>query len=485
MSNDGLSIDALTRRRLARRDFLRLGGGALFLAVGAGAIAPWSGKVLAQGRATGPLSASPAPTVFRHLVGSDGWAHTRGLVTQGASQWFPDPYSPAYAIDSSLTVSNGGLYMFGFRDVTGLDGGPSVPTPGTTRNPLILGIKGHVQASAPLLYFDENDAIQLTLSNLGFQQRPDLTDSHTVHWHGFRNALPAFDGVPEMSTSVPPGSDFPFYYHPTDPGTYMYHCHVEDVEHVQMGMSGIVFVRPAQNKTGAGAGVPIARLAGNPAGPMGYVYNDGNGATAYDREFGIFLSEAWATSRYDDAHIQQADWSNYKADFFLMNGRTYPDTLAPNGGGTDLSTGDLIAPAGHPELQYQPHSSLVNCNAGDKVLLRFVNLGYTQPAMRLAGIKMKIVGKDATILRGVGATGTRSGADTTYATDTIHIGAGESFDAIFTAPPKSGTGYDTYMLYSTAMGGLTNPGVPGLGGQLTQVRVYAAGTLAPQTAPNA
>jgi hypothetical protein len=104
--------------------------------------------------------------------------------------------------------------------------------------------------------------------------------------------------------------------------------------------------------------------------------------------------------------------------------------------------------------------------------------------MRLAGIKMKIVGKDATILRGVGATGTRSGADTTYSTDTIQIGAGESFDAIFTAPPKTGSGYDTYLLYSTQMGGLTNPGVPGLGGQLTEVRVYAAGTLPPQTAPN-
>jgi FtsP/CotA-like multicopper oxidase with cupredoxin domain len=313
--------------------------------------------------------------------------------------------------------------------------------------------------------------------------RPDLTDGHTVHWHGFRNALPAFDGVPEMSTAVPIGRDFPYYYHPTDPGTYMYHCHMEDVEHVQMGMTGIVFVRPAQNRTGAGAGVPIARdyTATPVAGaPMGYAYNDGNGATAYDREFGIFLSEVWSRARYDGAHIQEHDWSDYKADFFLMNGRTYPNTLAPNGGGTDLASGDLIAPVGFPELQYQPISSLINCNAGDRVLLRLVNLGYTQPAMRLGGIKMHVVGRDATMLRGLGA----GAADTSYRSDTIHIGPGESYDAIFTAPPKTGGGYDTYLLYSTAMGALTNPGKTGLGGQLTEVRVYAPGYLAPQAAPN-
>ena len=35
-----------------------------------------------------------------------------------------------------------------------------------------------------------------------------------------------------------------YVYRPHDPGTYMYHCHVEDVEHVHMGMTGLVFVRP-------------------------------------------------------------------------------------------------------------------------------------------------------------------------------------------------------------------------------------------------
>ena len=48
----------------------------------------------------------------------------------------------------------------------------------------------------------------------------------------------------------------------------------------------------------------------------------------------------------------------------------------------------------------------------------------------MAGIRMRVVGRDATPMRGRG----RDGTDTCYETDTINIGAGESFDVIFTAP---------------------------------------------------
>jgi Multicopper oxidase len=239
----------------------------------------------------------------------------------------------------------------------------------------------------------------------------------------------------------------------------------------------------------------VARYNGGPStAPLGYVYNDGvipgnPESTAYDREFVIFLNEMWAMAHYNDAHIQATDWSDYHADFYLMNGRSYPDTLAPNGGygGTpflpDPTTGSNVAPAGRPDLQNQPISSLVNANAGERILLRFVNLGYTQAAMRLTGIPMHIMGKDATPLHGLSG-GTRTGADTSYYTDTIYIGAGESYDALFTAPPHTGAGYDTYLLHNHAYGALTKPGGSGQAGQMTEIHVYAAGTLPLQTMPN-
>lgn len=96
-----------------------------------------------------------------------------------------------------------------------------------------------------MFWLEEGVEFKLQLRNLGLQMRPDLTDAHTVHFHGFKNAIPFFDGEPSSSVSVPMNRSFTYVYRPHDPGTYMFHCHVEDVEHVQMGMTGLVFVRPA------------------------------------------------------------------------------------------------------------------------------------------------------------------------------------------------------------------------------------------------
>ncbi len=60
-------------------------------------------------------------------------------------------------------------------------------------------------------------------------------------------------------------------------------------------------------------------------------YNDGDGSTGFDREYALFLSEVWSDSHWADAHIQLPEWSDYRADFSLLNGRVYPDTMLANG----------------------------------------------------------------------------------------------------------------------------------------------------------
>ena len=121
--------------------------------------------------------------------------------------------------------------------------------------------------------------------------------------------IPFFDGEPTGSVSIPQGQTFTYVYVSHDPGTYMFHCHVEDTEHVQMGMTGIVFVRPRMGDK--------------------FAYNDAS--TGFDREYVMFLSEVFGDSHWADAHIQLPEWSDYRADFSLLNGRIYPDTLLPNG----------------------------------------------------------------------------------------------------------------------------------------------------------
>lgn len=472
-----------TGKPLGRRRFFKLAGGATVAAAGMGVLPNPFKKLLSPfGVAEAQAAVTDPPDLY--YAGTDGWI---------SLPQSPSILSPSLGVvthPDNLAPEGLSTYIFGFRNVTYLDD--------TQR----AAQKNHAQHNAPMFWLDQfNPAapkdFRMQLTNLGLALRPDLFDAHTIHWHGFRNVITFFDGEPTGSIAVTTGRTFQYIYRPRDPGTYMFHCHVEDVEHVHMGMTGPVFVRALQN--------------GTPKTYQGktytkFAYNDGDGSTGYDREFAMFCSEVWGDSHWADAHIQLPEWSDYRADFCLLNGRVYPDTLQPNSpmalpsGKTDAdmhalpvatdANGDLPVPAA-AHLQHQPLSALVTCNAGERVLLRFANLGFKEAAMTLAGMRMRVVGKDATPMKG------RDGTDTSYEASTVSFGAGESIDALFTAPAfsggsgSSGQGYDTYVLYDRAYERTNNlatalPGGGGLpyGGRRTEVRVYPAGAVPPQRLPN-
>lgn len=450
---------------LSRRNFLKIAGSAAFMTAGVSVVPTFLRRTLL------PEAVVEAQSGYDlYYAGTDGWIY---LPPEPAILPFhPDPLGPAPF----------NTYMFGFRNVSGLSE--------AAKN----NQKQKAQHNAPLFWvnqFDPNNPIdfRMQVTNLGLALRPDLFDAHTIHWHGFRNVIPFFDGEPSSSVAVPTGENFTYIYRPREEGTYMFHCHVEDVEHVHMGMTGLVFVRPLQD----------GNTSFYPSGK--YAYNDNDGTTGYDREFAMFLSEVWAESHWSDAHIQLPEWSDYRVDFALLNGRVYPDTLAPNSpinaaasvnslavetvnnpGGAD--DGDLVPTPGYENLQYQPHSSRVTCNEGERVLLRFANLGFKESAITLAGIQMRVIGRDATLLRG------RDGTNTSYETDTIICSAGESYDVLFTAPAFSGgsgstgLGYDSYLLYNRAYARSNNLASGGFGGQATEVHVFPSGTLLAQQYPN-
>ena len=421
-------------RSLSRRQFLIAGTGAGALAAfgGAGIAGALPGISSGRGRTPAGLVTPSAPDGVTRLAlaATDGWAG----MPQGSpavGPWYPDKLAPA----------NLDTYIFGFRDVTGLD------------RAVVQAQRGKTQISAPLLGIEAEKELWITLSNLGLAVRPDLTDSHTIHWHGFRNAIPLYDGVPESSISVPIGRDFTYVFRPDgdSAGTYMYHCHFEDVEHVTMGMTGIVFVRPPQSATGG------ARWA--------YAASD----TAYTREYAIILTEMDSRAHFNDAHIQATDWTDFKPNFWLLNGRAYPDTLRQNGSrGAD---GDLVAPPGYDHLQYQPNSSLIVCEPGDKVLVRLASLGFQEHSMQMPHIGMEIVGSDARYVPPARRV----------TTDVIDIGPGESRDVLFTAPTRVGI----YPFYNRDMAKYPGSGAERWsGGQRTHVVVVPPGTLGAQTAAN-
>lgn len=377
---------------------------------------------------------------------------------------------PAAAASTSLSL----VATDGYISVPGREGNPLyifgfVPVdPSLSVSQLITTYKGHAKHTAPTLDFLQNDDIKITLTNLGLVQRPDLTDAHTIHWHGFDIPSPLNDGVPEVSVAVPIAKQFTYFYRPHREGTYMYHCHFEDVEHVQMGMTGIVFVRPLQD------GTPVG-------GFTKFAYNDGDGSTGYHRHFAILLNELWRNFHDGDRDIQESIATDYDPQWFTLNGRVYPQTALPNDAPSLPASSRIATPNPNYDdaLDYsQPNSALVQVSPGDRVLLRLANLGYQQHAMQLPGIPMHVIGQDASLLR-IGGVG---GTDTSYWTNTLYIGPGEARDVLFDAPAysaarPSGTdtrgSYNVYYLKNRDWRRLTNFGAPpGAGGMMTEVRVY-------------
>ncbi len=426
------------RQAFSRRDLFKTGailGGGL---VATRLLQPRAASATAVGGVRGLVPVGSRTQVL-HLAGTDGWASMPSAAPIG--DFWPDPMAP----------SGTNVYVFGFRDVT------------TVPDNLVINEKGKAQIAAPILGFDQfdpslggdetNNAVRITLSNLGLTIRPDLTDGHTIHWHGFTNAIPLFDGVPELSISVPIGRSFTYYYRPHEPGTYMYHCHFEDVEHVQMGMTGVVYVRPLRNTSTAT-----------------FAYDEPS--TQYDREYSFMLTELWVEAHYRDAHIQTTDWTDYKPSFWLMNGRAYPDTLQPSS--DPLAAVEPPSFDGAYSLKYNPISSVVAAMPGERVLLRISNLGFQHHAMTLNGIPMRVIAKDASPLVDLSR-------DLTYETNTVEVGPGESRDVIVTMPPLTNpdpdTGYQVFRLYDRNYAYLNNGGDGGYGGQMTEVRLYPTGTL--------
>ena len=313
-------------------------------------------------------------------------------------------------------------------------------------------------APAPTIVVDEDDELFLSLTNVGMTMRPDLFDPHTVHWHGFPQASPVFDGVPDSSISINMGATLTYYYNAKDAGTYMYHCHVEATEHMQMGMLGNLFVRPRQNRLAAGDLNGFAHTPWDEATQTGnrYAYNDGDGSTAYDVEFPIQIGSFDPDFHDASLNVQPLPFAGMNDRYFLLNGRGYPDT----------AKAEVMMTDGR---ESQPVSSLVTAQPGQRILLRISNLNITRfYTLGTNGLPMEVVGLDARLLRD------DAGKNMYYKTNSLTLGGGQSADVIITAPDEVGT----YFLYTQNLDQLANNN-ENFGGMMTEIRIAAATTPTP------
>jgi len=325
------------------------------------------------------------------------------------------------------------VYTFGFSNLTGV----------LERNIMNAGLVA-AGLPAPTVSVTEGDDVYLNLTNVGMLIRPDLFDPHTVHWHGYPNASAVFDGVPDSSIAINMGATLTYYYKGPHPGTYMYHCHVEATEHMQMGMLGNLYVKPLQD------GTPI-NFEGRTY--TKFAYNDGDGSTGYDVDYPLQLTAV--DSRFHDANetVQPLPFALMDDNYFLINGRGYPDTVGPP---------SLVPPVENGSKPSQNVSSLITASQGQRILLRISDLNISNfDTIATIGIPMQVVGKDARQLRGP------TGQNLYYKTNSVTLGGGEAVDVIL---DTVGVTPGTYFLYTTNLNRLSNF-EEDYGGMMTEIVV--------------
>ena len=352
---------------------------------------------------------------------------------------------------------------------------------------------------APLMAIDEDDEFFLTLTNVGMIMRPDLFEQHTVHFHGYPNASAFYDGVPDASVAINIGASFTYYYLAPDAGTYFWHCHITPPEHLQMGMVGQLYVRPRQDRVAAGASLYTARaaqdgdlrtacvsatdiLCSNPLPAGGatlntvtrattgrYAYNDGDGSTFYDVDYPIQIHGFDPNFHFVGMTFNPEGFADMKDKYFLLNGRSYPDTVSPGPLQTQSADG-----VNHFS---QPLPTIINIPAGQRALLRISDLDVSEyQTLASLGIPMQVIGYNAKLLRD------QAGNNLYYTTNSITLAGGESLDVILDTCALRATPADpssacttpmatgTYYLYTPNLDHLSND-AENFGGLMTEVHV--------------
>ena len=408
------------------------------------------------------------------------------------------PTNPS-AINLSSFTYNGAIGL-----VPNLD---CVAEPGTCPNTPASGLDGHVDPRplldvgvmngnipAPLFAIDEDDEFFLTLSNVGMIMRPDLFEQHTVHFHGYPNASAFYDGVPDASVAINIGASFTYYYLAPDAGTYFWHCHITPPEHLQMGMVGQLYVRPRQNRVRVGQSLLLALqaqqgdnrtkcdssqdiLCSNPlprspnvllatrAATGGYAYNDGDGSTYYDVEYPLQIHGFDPNFHFVGMTFNPEGFADMKDKYFLLNGRSYPDTV---------TSGPLETQSVDGSNHFaQPLPAIINIPAGGKALLRISDLDVSEyQTLASLGIPMQVIAINAKLLRD------QAGNNMYYNTNSITLGGGESLDVILDASDTTKYPVNSvFYLYTPNLDHLSND-AENFGGLMTEVHIIPASPAA-------
>ncbi len=296
-------------------------------------------------------------------------------------------------------------------------------TPGGPFDPMAANCPppGSATLPGPIIDVNAGDDVFIHMVNIGNVNAIAPADPHTVHLHGI-HATTQNDGWPENSFEVPVPvggvySEATYYFYAEKPGTYMYHCHVEASEHVQMGMYGAMIIRPTGFAQCAPGTIPCPTQT-----VFGGGYND-----QYDYEYVVMISDfdsRWHAfiaagagaapapgGKKKKKKIKLFNPVNFRPDYWLVNGRAFPDSIRPVYGtpgvgavGNPPLSGPPIGhvPGSNNFVTYKGLIEIPNwdtttatATTGPRVLVRLINIGFDAEPWHIHGWHFTVVGKDA------------------------------------------------------------------------------------------
>lgn len=266
---------------------------------------------------------------------------------------------------------------------------------------------GAFQHPGPVLCVNQGDTVTVILHN-------NLKRDTSIIFPGQDNVLangapaqPQFSGTGVLTSltnaAAANGGSVTYSFVANQPGTYMYESGTEPSLQVQMGLFGALVVRPS-----LGAGYAYNRADSQ--------FNPNNEYIEMMSEIDPVLHQAVERNIANNTAITY-NIVNYVPRYFLINGRGFPDTIAPNGASW---------------LPDQPYGSLTHIQPYDAsanplpALVRYLNFATTDNPFHPHGNHSRVIGRDGQPYEGPALE------NLTKEEFSIPIGPGQTWDATFT-----------------------------------------------------
>ncbi len=192
---------------------------------------------------------------------------------------------------------------------------------GLEANPLL-------RAPSPVIRVEQDDIIWIQLENTHYFP-------HTIHLHGVDHPFvdssgEGNDGVPQTSEQlVMPGEMRTYEIKPRQPGTFVYHCHVQTHVHLAMGLVGMFVVEENRPNNWVQTFNVGAGQVRHPSKAVLEQYD-----SEYDLHYHAIDKQLHdIIQNYNDPRIiarkmnREYDMTDSTEDYYTLNGRSFPYTI--------------------------------------------------------------------------------------------------------------------------------------------------------------